>query len=358
MIRAVALVCLVASPVAGLLPHHRLSFNPVRTCLTSTAAPTENVPMLDDIADDFKPLLAAAINATALREADESNQGHDSFRYEWGTWCVMESLQWLMERVDQVRVNKDVYEDLVQDETTPRRLRIADGQDWDMLLHVLPPQTEWTGRWPTGSWAVVKTLTGMAEIAALTEDRNGNWKEKTKRELRGGSDGSLGAGQSSAGEDCIKYVGGPLRRYRGKFGKTVLLEVIVRPPIGRENQEDIEPLHRELHDTLSIFVEPEETESKVETVSPKELLQGAKNSSSLGFKMGMTFDAVGGLDDQLEAIARRVLASRANPEAARRLGVSHVRGILLSGPPGCGKTLLARELARTLGAREPQIVNG
>ena len=34
---------------------------------------------------------------------------------------------------------------------------------------------------------------------------------------------------------------------------------------------------------------------------------------------------------------RRILASRANPTAARRLGVGHVRGILLSGPPGCGK---------------------
>eukprot|EP00965_Chrysotila_dentata_P009272 302482-Pleurochrysis_carterae.AAC.1 len=64
---------------------------------------------------------------------------------------------------------------------------------------------------------------------------------------------------------------------------------------------------------------------------------------------------VGGLEGELESIVRRVLASRSDVATARRFGVGHVRGVLLSGPPGCGKTLLARELARSLGAREPQV---
>ena len=68
---------------------------------------------------------------------------------------------------------------------------------------------------------------------------------------------------------------------------------------------------------------------------------------------------IGGLARQFEGIFRRAFASRLfPPHIVSELGIPHVRGMLLYGPPGCGKTLIARQIGKVLNAREPKIVNG
>ncbi len=57
------------------------------------------------------------------------------------------------------------------------------------------------------------------------------------------------------------------------------------------------------------------------------------------------WDQVGGLEEVKQSLIEAVEWPLKNPEMFKRLGVTPPKGILLHGPPGCGKTLLAMAVA-------------
>jgi transitional endoplasmic reticulum ATPase len=67
-------------------------------------------------------------------------------------------------------------------------------------------------------------------------------------------------------------------------------------------------------------------------------------------KPDITFDDVAGLEDVKEDIRLKMLYPFRHPELAERFGIKPGGGILLFGPPGTGKTMLARATAGELDA--------
>ena len=219
-------------------------------------------------------------------------------------------------------------------------------------------------------------MDGSAEERTSQAEQRLQWEEARKKPeptsfLKENRSGAQGRPRLSSNEEPDQVAKGKegrsaLSRRNSVNGKPDLpMGQIVNP--GLNAISSVSNDKTELHQALSESA-PLDSSNKVSSEDgPQNLDEGAANkvaelvaragaaSSFKGESLG-----IGGLDDVLAEVKRRIWTPlAAPPRLLAELGICPVRGLLLYGRPGNGKTLLARKLGQILSPLRPiTVVSG
>ena len=106
--------------------------------------------------------------------------------------------------------------------------------------------------------------------------------------------------------------------------------------------------------TADEFIKAIEGEEKIEKKSIRQKILSQNNTSGKEMPKpqktkGLGFAAIAGMDELKAQLTEEVIEPLHNPEEYRRYGVTIPNGMLLYGPPGCGKTFFAKHFAEEVG---------
>ena len=97
-----------------------------------------------------------------------------------------------------------------------------------------------------------------------------------------------------------------------------------------------------------------------DTLAIIDVLQDGWDPLVTGAEVGdnptITFEEIGGLDEQIKLLRQAIELPLQMPELFSKVGIKPPKGVLLTGPPGCGKTMIAKAVAANADATFIQLV--
>lgn len=123
--------------------------------------------------------------------------------------------------------------------------------------------------------------------------------------------------------------------------------------INLENSDDWSILYEEYTDGITIEKKPVSIKRKTDNENDSTYLENDSDDNeqeTVRNIPSVSFSDIGGINEIIEVIREVIEIPLKNPDLFKYLGIKPHKGILLFGPPGCGKTLIAKAIANDIQA--------